>query len=230
MTLRLDQFVMAMLPMLAACATPRASVAPPCSELITKWPGWLYLGDYDAVEVLQLAELPQPVQEALTSHLRTRLGDAVFSELVFEGGQVIDHAALLRADPLAADYQWTVPAYVLHFVLSRPESCLDAYHADIWLDEVGRPIQEIDLPAVAAQGGVLRIVSVDQARAAVRALGHAGELPAEIAYRPDLDTLVWLITPSDADVKEGPVIRFVEVVIDARDGRVLASEKREAIE
>jgi len=216
--------------MTAACAAPESASGPACTELVTKWPGSLYLGDYDAPEVTSMADLPERVQAELAAHLRARLGDAVFSELVLTGGQAIDHDVLLNAEPSAADWQWRVPAYRLNFRLTRPDACLEAYYADISLDEEGRVLEEIDLPNVAAQGGRLQLVSLERARAAVRALGHGGELPVEISYRPDLDSLVWVISPSDASSKDGVIIHFVEVVVDARDGRVVESVEREAIE
>jgi len=220
---------------LASCASadcPPACGVPPAEnpELVTKWPGWLFLGDYEAQDVTRLCDLPDDVQQSLQSHLNARLGRALATELVLAGGQLVDRDALLLAEPDAAQWEWEIPAYRLFFRLERPDAGLEAYYAEISLDAQGRVIEEIDLPAVAAQGGELQLVPLETARMAVRALGHLGDLPAEIAYRPDLDTLVWIITPDDTERSEGVMQYFQEVVVDGRDGHVVECLDREAIE
>ena len=205
--------------LLPGCAAP--AVEPNCPEVVTKWPGTIWFGDYEPAEVSSLSDLPDDVQRELTSHLRARLGNAVYAELEFAGGQAID-AATLQADP---DMQWRVPDYHLHFRLSRPAACVD-YYAEIDLDAQGRVINEIDLPDVASRGGELRIVSLDQAFQAVRAAGHVGPLTAEIEYRKDLDAIVWVIEPTNERVRHDAQGTDVEVIVDARDGTIVGTEER----
>lgn len=200
--------------LLSACAS--RPVAPGCPEVVTKWPGTLWFGDYEPGEVSSLRDLPEHVQRELSAHLRARLGEAVYAELEFAGGQAIN-AARLQAEP---GMQWRVPDYHLHFRLSRPAACVD-YYAEIDLDDQGRVINEIELPNVAAQGGELRIVSLEEALQAVRAAGHAGPLSADIDYRRDLEAIVWIIEPTDERVREGYQGTFVSVIVDARSGTIV---------
>jgi hypothetical protein len=212
--------------LVSGCAAPPPVAAPPCSDCVTKWPGTIWFPDYEPPEVHQLSELPEQVRLELAAHLRERLGTALFAELTFAGGQAIDRAKVLQDDP---DLEWRVPDYHLHFLLSRPAACFD-YYAEIDVDAQGRVINEIDLPDVAAHGGELRVVSLDQAFEAVWAAGHSGPLSAEIEYQKDLDAIVWVIEPSNERVQEGDQINFVSVIVDARDGTIVDTVNEKEIE
>ena len=182
-------------------------------EGLAKTCGLIDYGDYEPKEVDRLSQLPEAVRFSLLKHVRSRIGDAAFSRLLFEGGQVVDKKRLYRDEPDAKDYEWTIPTYELHFMFVMTEHPVVRYCAEIELDEAGGVIKEIDLPRYSKSPEKLRIVPVAKALDVAATKGvPADKAFVDAGYAAEFDNLEWLVSYSTPREPTGFTVTTLHLV------------------
>jgi len=182
-------------------------------------PVGISLGTYEPKTFNSLDALPANVRTKVDDHLRTRLGDAFYSQLVFVNGSSINVADFLRANPKT---QWRVHTYELVFKYADPKKGLKSYYARTRLNSNGDIIDEIDLPEVAKFPLKANIISIDDAIAIAKSRGHKTKgavTNLTIRYLDDVGSLAWVLESyisSDAYTTTSKVL-----IIDAHSGVVL---------
>ena len=153
--------------------------------------GWTQYGNYNPRKPRSLDDIPQPIRSDLLAHVKARVGAALFENISFAGGQIVDLAALRVVEPDSKNYRWVVPAYNLFFQLRLPGG--DVYCASVKLDDKGTILQEIELPAAASDSTKAQLVSREEATAVARTRAvPVAKARIEMRYFRDTDTLEWL--------------------------------------
>jgi len=179
---------------LAMAVAPTASLwAGPERDTISDC-GYVYYGDYEPKEPRSLRGFPKGIRFKVVTHLRARLGDAVFARLRYTGGQVVDIDRLHKVNPDSMEYEWVVPTYLLHFTIELGSDPAERYCAEITLAADGTVLDDIALPKTADDPG--RLAIVPKAKAVAVAATH--DIPVErawtqLAYAPAFDCLEWLV-------------------------------------
>ena len=212
--------------------------------------GSVYFGRYEPKEPKSLADIPQPVAARLIEHLKKRLGEAQYAHLKFVGGQLIDAKELRKTEPNSKDYQWEVPAYILHFDFELPGAPKVIFPADISLRSNASVIKEINLPAYAnsadkqvfhsfkelmgiiARKGFLEKnmaykLEYDEDGAIVKKGLFEKNMTVKLEYYEKLDTLVWEYTKILSD--NGYAIEMKSILVNAYTGKIIRTTKSRAI-
>ena len=182
-------------------------------------PTGISLGAYEPRTFNNLDAIPANVRTRIIDHLRTRLGDAFYSQLLFVNGSSINVADFLRANPKT---QWRVHSYELVFKYADRKRGLKEYYARTRLDSNGKVIDEIDLPEVAKFPLKGKIISIDDAIAIAKTRGHKTKgsgTNLTIRYLDDVGSLAWVFESyiaSDAYTTTSKVL-----IIDAHSGFIL---------
>jgi uncharacterized membrane protein YkoI/TM2 domain-containing membrane protein YozV len=195
---------------------------------VTKWTGSRYFGEYKLRNVEQLDELPGNVRENVMSHLIDRLGEDFYRTLHFTWGEIVDKEQLLREQPNAKDYKWDVHTYDLHFMFSRLDKGIEAYYAQIKLDETGHVMEEIDLPHIARDQSKSQLISLQEAKEiAAKNAFKVEYTDIEIDYQQQHDVIIWRFRQLIRD--DGLSMTFKNIEINAHTSEILSTYKTEAI-
>jgi hypothetical protein len=189
-------------------------------------------GDYEPQEPKSLKDLPPVVRRKLYEHLVDRLGEAFAARLVLRGGQIIDIAELYRIHPVARDYQWTIPSFVLGLSFSVPARGIADYCSSIELSKDGDVVREIRIPPVRRLPQKQNFVSLRDVLAKAR---HAGFDPkrtaATLGYDEAIESITYHLEQRLKPIvvrgnTYGDIVRWMDV--DAHSGRMLRlqTEKR----
>ena len=190
--------------------------------------GWTWFGGYEPKTPQSLLEIPEPVRARLMSHLSSRLGEGFLARLEFTGGQIIDFAELRRVNPGSRDYQWEVPAYILHFAFKMPEAGIASYTSQISLRSDGSVLEEIGLPNFIASPGKLVLIPLSEALDIAVLRGFArDQTHVDLRYDEKAGSMVWTIEQKVAD--DGVVIDFTTIDVSAHTGEVLRVYASDAI-
>ncbi len=182
-------------------------------------PSGISLGAYEPKTFKNLNVLPEDVRTKMEAHLRTRFGDAYYSQLVFVSGSSINVTDFLRANPKT---KWRVHTYELVFNYADAKHGLREYYARTRLDSNGDVIDEINLPEVARFPLKAKIISIDDAIAIAKSRGHKTKgagTNLTIRYLDDVGSLAWVFESyisSDAYITTSKLL-----IIDAHSGVVL---------
>ncbi len=182
---------------------------------ITKRVGSTTLYPYSPKSTESLNDIPANIVEKVTTHLKNRLGENFYQKLQFSYGVIVNFDDLKRADP-NANYQWKVFTYKLEYKFSMPEVGVKLYEAEIWLDEKGDVLKEIDLPAIAQKPEKAKIIPVKEALV----IGKRNKFRAsrvELAYRDKEDSIVWRLVKHNRDGSTS------ELDVSAHSGEILNS-------
>jgi hypothetical protein len=191
--------------------------------------GDIYFGVYKPSPPDGWAAIPEPARSRIKSHLTEWLGAEFFAQLSLVGGQIVDVTALHQQDPSSKNYQWEVPAYVLHLRLSLPERGIEYYDANIWCRSDGSVIQEIDLPGIAKHPETAEFISTAVAYNIAREQGiDVKAARVDLAYRERLGVCVYLFTEKTG--QDSPNLHYKNIEINAHNGTIVADYKSEALE
>jgi hypothetical protein len=160
--------------------------------------GVISLFPYSPVAISSLNDLPPGIVDKATAHLIDRLGRPFYERLRFTYGVKVNFDDLYRVSPQARNYEWKIFSYELQFAFSLPEAGISSYEADLWLDEKGAVLKEIDLPAIGQQSQKSTIVSAKDAIRIGKKRGFHASM-VELAYRKEEDSIVWRLKRRSAD-------------------------------
>ena len=104
--------------------------------------------EYQPKEIISLEQLPNNIQDSITNHLKSYLGELFYNLLTFKSGLIINYTELLKSDSTVKDYQWQVPTYDLSYYFSAKKAGIDFCCSRITLDSVGNVIDEIGFPSI----------------------------------------------------------------------------------
>jgi hypothetical protein len=188
---------------------------------VSKGPSELRYGvGYEPRQASTLDELPLQVRQRLVRQLQRRLGAALFKELSFEGGEIIDKAALLAVDPAMRDYPGELPAYRANFALRRPDVGVALYVLTLDLRSDGSAMGGIAFPCVSCHPEKSSFVALPDALQSALANGmSAAKLGVAIDYDPGADSLVWIFSQKVSEDRAS--IRYDRLRIDAHSGAIV---------
>jgi hypothetical protein len=208
--------------LLFAALIASASVAQGQSRSISYGspsPTGISLGVYQPKIFQTLDALPANVRTKIDDHLRTRLGNAFYSQIVFVNGSSINVADFLRANPRT---QWRVHTYELVFKYADAKHGLREYYARFRLDSNGDVIDEINLPKVAKFPLKGKIISIDDAIAIAKSHGHLTKgsgTNLTIDYLEDIGSLAWEFKSYSSN--DASTVTAKVLIIDAHSGAIL---------
>jgi hypothetical protein len=177
---------------------------------------------YSPKHIVALTAFPPLIQSKVSTYLSDRLGDDLYREARFTWGEIVDLDELRRADP-KANYQWKVFTYRLIYRLSFPEAGISEYQAEVWLDENGDILRDLNFPAVGHHPDKRRLISPDEARRVGRTKGFRTTQTA-LDYRAQEDSIVWRLGRRSSDGTQ----HYLEV--SAHTGEVLYAVSTKGIE
>jgi hypothetical protein len=181
--------------------------------------GW----NYKPNSVKSLTELPTEIAEKVKKHLIERIGEEFYNKLQFSYGLVVDYNELCRLD--GCQQEWKVLSYKLEYAFSLPEIGIKRYETEIWLDEKGDAIKEIDLPAIKQNPEKARLISVTEAIN----IGKRNKFRTsrvELGYREADDSIVWKLIKNPNENDDATR----EMHISAHDGKILFTVGYKGIE
>jgi hypothetical protein len=182
-------------------------------------PSGISLGAYEPKTFKSLNVLPEDVRTKAEDHLRTRLGDAYYSQLVFVSGSSINVTDFLRVNPKT---QWRVHTYELVFKYADAKNGLKEYYARTRLDSNGDVIDEINLPEVARFPLKAKIISIDHAIAIAKSRGYKSKgtgTNLTIRYVESAGSLAWVFESYASDDRYTVTTKVL--IIDAHNGAAL---------
>ena len=184
-------------------------------------------GAYEPQQAKSLGELSPQIRQRLERHLRARLGEAFFAQLQFEGGDIVDRAKWLEAEPEARNDRREMPAYRLNYGFRMPEAGIGHYVATIELRTDGSILREITLPCFRCHPEKLKFVPLPDGSDAAASYGMSRSTASvELAYSADVDSLVWVYTQKVSDDGQA---NYDRLVLDAHSGEIVARSVSEAI-
>lgn len=207
-------------------------------------------GNYQPKEPKSLADIPLPVLERLTEHLKRRLGGVQYANLKFAGGQLIDAKELRRTEPNSKNYKWEIPAYILHFDLELPGTPKLIFPAEIWLRSDASTIREINLPAYANSTDKQVFHSFKELMSTIARKGFLEKnmayeleynedgtivkkglfeknMTVRLEYNEKFDTLAWEFTKTVSD--DGYTKEMKSISVNAYSGKIIKTWKSRAI-
>jgi hypothetical protein len=189
----------------------------------------IYFGAYDPPAPTNWMSIPEPARSNIIMHLKIRLGDNFYSKLSLVGGQIVDIEMLHKKYPESKNYEWEIPAYLLHLRFSFPELGIEYYDACIECRSDGSVIHEIDLPEIAKHPMRGHFISTSKAVEAARQNGFdEAKATAEIDYRADVGICVFMFRQMTRH--DGAGLFFKCIDIDAHTGKVSKIYESKAME
>ena len=215
----------ALLPLLCAALLLPASAQAELPTSVSRGYSSNYYGDYEPRVVNRLNELPPQIATRVVRHLQQRLGDDRYKELKFESGEIVVRQQLLAREPAAADYQWEVPAYRLHFSIRRPEVGIDVFVATMELRVDGSILNDIELPCFKCHPEKAVLVGMAAAAETAAANGMSGAgMEVGIDYDRDSDSMVWVFSKR-LSAHRGAATED-RLLVNAHTGAVVRREQR----
>lgn len=176
---------------------------------------------YQPKEIARLEELPDGIRTRVVTHLQERVGEDFYRQLNFGGGQVVDLDELHRVNPDSRRFKREVPAYILRFEFEMPKVGIRHYTATLTLKRDGSVLQEVDLPATAANPAKLRFKPLREVGADLvrRRLLDPEAATATVTYDRFGDRLAWhfeQVLPG-----RGPEVKVRRIDADANTGEII---------
>jgi uncharacterized membrane protein YkoI len=169
-----------------------------------------------------LNDLPSSIVEKVTNHLRDRVGDDFFGKLRFKYAEIVNFDDMERADP-NAKRQWKVYSFKLEYEFARPNVGIKSYEAEIWLDEDGDVIREIDVPPIAHDPAKVKIIPIKEAIAIGKTSGFRAS-SLGVGYRTEDASIVWILERNNKDGSHS------KLEISAHTGAILSSVSYKGIQ
>ena len=208
--------------------------------------GRVSFGRYMPEEAKSLADIPHPIVQKLTVHLKKRLGEAQYAHLKFAGAQLIDRKDLLKKEPGSKDYEWEIPAYIVQFDFELPGKPKIIFPAEIWLRPDASVIKEINLPAYAdaldkpvfhsskelmsiilrrgfLEKNMAYLIEHAEGDAPIKKGLFEKDLKVSLEYDKKLDTLVWVYTKILSN--DGFKADMKSIYLNAYTGKVIRIRK-----
>jgi len=205
-----------------ACAALLASTAQAqLPDSVSRSAGARYYGDFEPRQAKSLDDLPAQVRQRLVRHLQMRLGEDIYKQLSFEGGDIVSRE---QRSATQADYRREVPAYRLNFGLHRPMVGIPLFVAAIELRADGSAIDEIELPCFSCHPEKRILVDMQAAAATAVANGmSASAMSVGVDYDRDADSIVWVFTQG-INTGKSKVALADRLLVDAHSGALLRRE------
>lgn len=167
-------------------------------QKVTKRIGVIGFYPYSPKEVDAETQVPTKINEKLQRHLEDRLGREFYERLHFAYALMVNFDDLYRVNPGARNSRWKIFTYKVVYFFSKPEIGIKRYEAEIWLDDEGAVLKEIDLPDISRHPEKATIIS---AREAIK-ISNQNKFrkdTIEIGFREEDDSIVWRMTRRDDD-------------------------------